>query len=356
MATPRKKVVGVRSPDDDTEIVAPHQGVDASDLSDDVERVLAEVGESASAVIVWRMENGKPVYIARVPASEYTNEYLKTEFGGGDYKIVIVDVTQGPLNPVFLSIDRRFVGRTVATATVPTPASSDSAFKDQLLQLLLVKMLDNNNSKSSDLDTVLRVAEVFKGGGNADVAGQVALLMQTATTLANAMNPPDGLAGVASQFLPVVNQIAANISRPSAPAPVRRLPAQVPTAMAPTSTVATVPNPSPSSDGARVAGTITPAWLAPFKSVAPMLVTLADAGADPTVYADVAIDQAASNEALFTAAVESMNGGKLLADLFALSPSLQQTEKRKAFAAELVARIEEGLRDLLTPDTAVTNG
>lgn len=350
MPTPRKKTIGVRSPDDENEVTAPHQGVDASDLSEDVERVLAEIGEAASAVIVWRMENGKPVYITRVPASEYTNEYLKTEFGGGDYKIVIVDAVQGPLNAVFLSIDRRFTGRTASAIIPSAPATSDGAFKDQLLQLLLVKMLDGDKRQSSDLDTVLRVAEVFKGGGNSDVAGQVALLMQTATTLAGAMNPPEGLAGVASQFLPVVGQIAANMQPRTVVPPARRLPPPTTPATPAPATPPASPNPS-TNEGARVAGTITPAWLAPFRTVAPTLVMLADAGSDPTVYADVAIDQTSGNEELFAAAVESMNGGRLLADLFALVPALQQTEKRKAFAAELVARIEEGLRELLNaPD------
>lgn len=358
--TPRKKAIGVRAPDSETEPSAPHQGIDASDLSEDVERFLAEVGEAASAVVIWRMKDNKPGewdYVTRVAASEYTNEYLKEQFGGGEYKLVVIDSTQGPLNPVFLSIDRRFQGRLFANvpAIAPTTNGSGDTFKDNLLQLLLARFLAPQ-PESNQLDLVLRVAEVFRRDGGGSAAEQANAMIQTAMTLAGVMNPPEGLAGVASQFLPVIDKIASQ-ARGTVPPP-RRLPATVP---APVPAPAPVtPNPptnvTPQQPSARVAGTIVPAWLTPFKSVSGMLVRFADTESDPTVYADVALDHMTADEELFAAAVESMHAHRLLDELLALAPALGATEKRKGWATELVTRIEEGLHEIIHREENAANG
>lgn len=352
----RTKLTGAITPEDGNEQhAAPAQGIDPDDLSDDVQFVLAQLGEAASMCVVYRMDPtkvGKWDYIARVPASEFNHEYLKEQFGGGEYKIVIIDAKQGPLNAVFTSIDSRFTGKMFASAPAPVAGGGD-AFKDRLLEVLLMKALapapapvvqDPNQS----LDMALKIAALFKDNGGGNVGEQLKTTVELATLLADRSNPPEGLAGVAAQFLPVLDRLTH--ATPAAPASVvrRAIPATstVTPVTTPPTTAPLTPNPP-----ARVAGSIIPAWLSPFKSVAPMLVTFADNGASAVMYADVALDQLSNNEAWFTAAVESMNAGRMLADLYALSPALQETDKRKAFAAELVAAVEEGLRQMIADDT-----
>jgi hypothetical protein len=82
-----------------------------------------------------------------------------------------------------------------------------------------------------------------------------------------------------------------------------------------------------------------------------MLVRLADNGNDPNVYADLAVDQLQVDDGLFAAALDAMNEGRLASDLFAFVPALNETETRRTFAAEMVARIEEGIREIMSqPD------
>lgn len=360
MATRRPRLTGAVPPNDGNEThAAPAQGIDRDDLSDDVQSVLAQLGEAASMCVVYRMDVakvGKWDYVARIPAGEFSHEYLKEQFGGGEYKIVIIDAQQGPLNAVFTSIDSRFVGKMFATVAAAPVVAGGDPFKDQLLQLLLVRVLTPPpapaQSSHDSLEMALRIAAVFKdgnGGGNA--MEQLKTTIETATMLADRMGPqPEGLAGVAASFVPILDKLTSH----AAPvAPVRRaLPASTPVTPLP------VPHPAPNPPLAPsfVAGTITPAWLSPFKSVVPVLVSLADGGANATMYADVALDQIGNSETLFAAAHESMNAGRMQAELFALAPALQQTEKRKAFAAELVAAVEAGLRQMIADEEQASNG
>src|SRR5881227_2774439 len=98
--TRRTRTVGVRQPDDDGKehLAAPHEGITTEELTEETERVLAELGENVSAVVVYRMKDNKPGewdFVARVPATEFTPDYIKEQYGGGDYKVVVIDATQG---------------------------------------------------------------------------------------------------------------------------------------------------------------------------------------------------------------------------------------------------------------------
>src|SRR3954470_8809767 len=145
---PRKRTVGVRAPDDagKEHLAAPHEGIDADELMADTERVLAELGESGSSVVLYRMKDNKPGewdFVTRIPASEFTPEYVKEQYGGGDYKVIISDATQGALNPVMFSIDRRFIGKlwgTMAPAAVAAGVTGDP-FRDEMMKILLAKAL-----------------------------------------------------------------------------------------------------------------------------------------------------------------------------------------------------------------------
>ena len=364
---PRKRApTGVKTPDEpgNEHLAAPHEGIPDDELSDDVNVVLDQLGEGASSVIVSRMKDNKPgewEYVARIPAPDFNIDYVREQYGGGDYKVIIIDKVQGALNPVHFSIDRRFVGKlwgTMTPAPIPGAPAADP-FKEDLLKILLAKALTPAPAAPAlDAKTVLEIAALFKNdGGGASGLEMMKAVLEMSTTLAGVMNPPEGLAGVASQFLPIVDRL---VPRTTAPVP-RRIAAPAPAAAAaaaasPSLTVnQTNANPPAAAAAAaapaRVAGTIAPKWLQPFRTLAPMLVQLADNGNDPTVYADMAVDQLQVDDALFAAAFDAMNEKRLLSDLLAFAPALNETEQRKQFAAELVARIEEGIRDIMSqPD------
>jgi hypothetical protein len=353
----RTKITGATTPEDADQPTAPHQGILPEDLSDDVEKVLAELGETASAVIIWRMKDNKPGtwdYVTRVPASEFTVEYLKEQYGGGDYKIIIADAAQGALNPIFFSVDRRFRGKLWGDSPIPTAPSSGDTFRDQMLQLLLVRTLEPPKKETSDIDLVLRVVEAMRNSApTRDTAAEVATIMTTATTLAGMMNPPEGFAAVASQVLPIVNRLTSAPAPAQVPAPRRiAASAQTPAPNPPPPPPSPTPHVAPASPtpSARIAGSIVPKWLTPFQALAGTIPTLADRGSDPTLYADTALDYVQDDEPTFVAAVEAMNEGRLLDDLYALAPTLKDTEARKQFAATLVERIEAGLRELLNTE------
>ena len=358
------------NPDAPAEALAPRQGLaDPEALSDDAERILAELGEGASSVAVWRESDTRPGvfdFLARVPAGEFTNEWISSQYGGGYYKIIISDAQQGPLNPVFLSVDRRLIGKAFSmTGTAPVVAS-DGAFKDRLLEILLARSLQpppppppQHNSAQETLQIIAALAPLLKGNGDGggNSMEMVAALLSSATDLAAHMHPQEGMAAVAGQLLPVVDRLVAAATARSPRLPVPRPPIvhNPPAPAAPAETVSAtidgVPVTARPGDTVtvqpQVAGIIVPKWLAPFQKFAGILVSLADTEADPALYADVCVDQLSNNEEAFRSAVEAMEAGTLKDDVLNAVPALKETETRVKFVTEMAAKVEEGLRELI---------
>ncbi|MEP6494501.1 MAG: hypothetical protein ABJF01_17585 [bacterium] len=95
---------------------------------------------------------------------------------------------------------------------------------------------------------------------------------------------------------------------------------------------------------------IVAAWLRPFMSYKHMLIRLADAGKDGTLYADVVIDNAPPDTiaAIHRADVD----GRLETDLYDAIPELLQEPGRRTFAAELLESIRDAVRDIAQQDAA----
>lgn len=360
----RKRSTGIETVDTNAEhLAAPHQGVTPDELSDDVINALDELGANASAVIVERMKDGKPgefEYITRMSAGEFKTEYVKEQFGGGDYKITVIDAVKGRLNPVMISIDKRFVGKLFANTPTPVPSSGvgNDPFRDRLLEVLLAKALTPapaTNSTKETIELVLAVVGAVKGGDNSNSLEQLKTMFDMSRTMAEMANPPEGIAAVASNYLPVIERlVTANrqpsarvthtraLSAPAAPAPAPAtapLPSRIPT---PVRTVEPTPMPP-----AHVAGSIVPKWLEPFRMFAGQLVKIADRGSDATMYADLALEEVQDDDETFAAAVEAMRADRLATDLFAVCPDLERTEQRKEFAAAFVAAFTSGLTEII---------
>lgn len=352
----RKRSTGIDTADAETEhLAAPHQGVTADELSDDVINALDELGANASAVLVERMKDGKPGewdYLTRLGAGEFKLEYIKEQFGGGEYKITIIDAVKGRLNPVLVSIDRRFVGKLFANVATPVSATGGDPFRDRLLEVLLAKALTPAapaNSSRETIELVLAVVGAVKGTGDGSSSlEQFKTMFEMSRTMAEIANPPEGIAAVASNYLPVIERLVSANRQPSARVTHTMPPRQLPPA--PASNPTRVPPSTPTQTTTvrePIAGTITPKWLEPFRMYAGQLVKIADRGSDPTMYADLALEEAQDSDEVFSAAVEAMNANRLLPDLLAMCPELEATAKRKEFAVAFVQAFEAGVRDIL---------
>lgn len=356
---PRKRAgdIIVTAPNGETEtthLATPHQGVDAEELADDTLLALDELGATASAVIIERMRDDKPgewTYLTRMQASEYKTETLKEQYGGGDYRVTVIDTVKGRLNPVLVSIDKRFTGKLFANTPAPVQSAgvANDPFRDRLLEVVLAKILSTPaapaNSTKETIELVLAVVGALKGGDNGSTLEQFKTMFEMSKTMADMANPPEGIAGALANFAPVMERIvssnrpAARITRTLPPAPVAHAPAPNPTPVRPTP-----PAPTP----ATVAGYIFPKWLEPFRLYAGQLVKIADRNSDPVMYADLALEEIQEDETAFAAAVEAMNENRLLPDLFAICPDLQKTDARKEFANAFVAAFASGLQEIVS--------
>lgn len=338
--------------------LAPRQAIaDPEGLDDDVERILLELGESASSVSISRESDEKPGrfdFLTRMNANEFTNEFIAREYGGGYYKIVITDAQQGPLNPVFFSVDRRIVGRAF-NISKPASTSHGDEFKDKILDILLQRALlppapAPVNNDASTLDMALKIAALFQHNNPTNPVEMLSVMLNAATEMAKTMNPPEGLAGVASSMLPLMDKLLPHVGNGNGVG-VRRLPAPTPTPapvpVAPvTPVVAALPNPP-----VAVATTPFPKWLLPFKPFAPMLVSLADGDADPALYTEVILDLLNGDETAFTSAVAALEAGTLLEDVLTAVPALRENDKRTLFAQTLVEKVSAELRSMIVETT-----
>ena len=358
---PRKGTIKISDPNAPHENTsAPHQGVESDALDDDIERVLDEIGESGGAVVLWREKDGLPGnwdYLVRQPAKGFTLEYVRENFGGGNYKIIAVDPVHGSLNPSFFSVDRRWIGKAFSNAgPVVAGSSRDDSFRDRLMEVLLTAVVAQRNQPPAQpqrdplLETLITglLADRRSGDSSADTLKTV---LETATTLASAMNPPEGMPGVLAAALPAIEKLAsAHQLSARRQAVARTLPPATNTAPV-SHPVATVnPPAAQTSQPATVAGTIFPKWLEPFRDLAPRLVSLADKDADPELYADLVIDALTDDENAnaLQGAIDAMQQNNLLADALRAVPQMTSTPERKEWLEKFVEAVRVGLTDLIS--------
>jgi hypothetical protein len=84
------------------------------------------------------------------------------------------------------------------------------------------------------------------------------------------------------------------------------------------------------------------AWLRPFLGYRAMLMHLADAGKDPSLYSDVLVDNISDAQAAAIVAADQV-AGTLERDLFAAVPELNQSPERRMFAGALLQELRAGL-------------
>lgn len=321
------------------------QGFEADELSTDVQYLLASLGENVSGVTVYREDDNKPGkwdYLTRMTADEFTQtglETLKTNWGGGSYKLVVIDVSKGPLNPIYTSIDPRFKGKMFAPVVhngTPLGAPQEDRFRDRILEALLSRAF----APAPAIDP-LEIARLFREGSNPKES--VAEIIKVALELSERMNPApvsDGVASAISAFGPVLadlltkaNRVPGSVSGPPDGTPLpARLPARVPEPL--------IPRP------AQIQPPMQPHWLTPFMRLAPMLAQAADDDSDPVLYAEFALERARLSVELMGKIMESVIKNRLEDELLAQMPILKETPARIAFVKEFVEAIKNTLNEL----------
>lgn len=363
----RKSTIKISDPDaQNADISAPHQGVKSDQLDDDVERILDEIGENNGAAILWREKDNAPGdfdYLIRRSAKGLTLEFVREQFGGGRYKMILVDPVHGALNPVFFSVDARWIGKAFVNPSAPVPGvRNDDGFRDRMLEILMTAIVSQRAQPQQPtrdplLETLITGLLAERRGGDGNGTDMLKTVLETATTLASAMNPPEGMPGVLAAALPAIEKLASAHQLSARRQAVARVLPPATAAATVSHPVATVNTPTAqTSQPATVAGTIFPKWLEPFRSMAPRLVSLADKDADPELYADLVIDALTDddNEVALQGALEAMQQNNLLADALRAVPQMTETPERKAWLEKFVEAVRVGLADLMDQTAAET--
>jgi hypothetical protein len=354
---------------------APHQGVAADAISEDIFQKLAELGESSDAVVISREDDqtrGKWNFLARIPVADFSPEWLKVEYGGGDYKLVFIDAEKGALNPVFFPIDRRFKGRPIAVTPVQPDANGSAgvlSFERELLRELVRDRLNNRQAPTAPavnvgeiVNAVVSLASLFRPTAtqpNSDV------LTTSLALIREGMEIGRETSGESDPFSRMIGPIGALIERLAAArgsVPPPQTPPRVGSVSLPPSPLPISGNGSHGSGSSPVVtnGTEPPPgniFTRLASAYGPRLARLADTGASPELYADLAVDQLQEDPDAWTEVI-NLTAGKppaeaaevIASQLFAAVPALGENPTRRTFVDELSEKFAEGVADLMTPE------
>ncbi len=138
----------------------------------DVETILSQVGDNAKVVIIHRQNErlpGKYDYLVRTEAGEFSLEYIKQEYGGGNYRGKIYGKDGLYIKHFSFSIDSRFkppVKETKVISLTPEPNSELSEIKaliqgqNEIMRLMIEQ---NKPSQSDPLQMMVQMATIFTG-------------------------------------------------------------------------------------------------------------------------------------------------------------------------------------------------
>ena len=364
---------------------APHEGVAAEDVDDDVLTALERIGASGATVTLWRENERRSWdYVTTMNAAEFNEHglpWIRDEFGGGRYKLVATDPSLGNLNPAFFSIDQRFRGRANGVTTTPA-ASSGESFAERMLLAVMPAMLAQRNAPpppvapaASPLDLMRGVAEVAKllrnDGAHAPSSGMSADTVQTMLGVfekgleLGATTGGDGGDGF-SRMLPALTNLVTQLTNARGGGGVPRanaLPATPPAADAHVSTGNGHAPPSPvvpsDNEVFSVSSPAIPSWLRPVVPFASYLLGMADTNADPAPYADVALNELQNRPQDFAYVVDVLNrdgAAGLAVEFTAHFPAFNKTPARVRFVTGFTEALAEGVRDMVSEDAGGLSG
>lgn len=168
-------------PVDDEETTEEGREVDGEGTekpTEDVERVLAQLGQKAKSVILMlkNEKTGRLDFIDRIPTEEFSVKDVRDIYGGGMYAVRILDEHGKIINNSTFNVDPRFKGRSVESDEKKggAPSSEFGLMREMLAQqnqLLIAVLTKNSGGGGGDVANLLKLAEVLnKGGGGREGA------------------------------------------------------------------------------------------------------------------------------------------------------------------------------------------
>ncbi len=232
---------------------APVQTSAVEDRQDmELDEIIEQIG-SDSKIVVYHVIDGKgqPTYAGPMPVENFTLENVLEVYGGGDKSLVVfqsgkkVGTWRVSLDPsVPPTSPRAKLAERARSGVAAGGGSSELLDRMMLMQAqnadmmqktmigimgAVTTMLTAQRPQSSDLDTVVKVAEVMRGNQQSAPATELMTMFKEGIALAARLggDGDDGTMGVIGKGLEVVGKIVENAQRPGLPAaPVpRSLPA-----------------------------------------------------------------------------------------------------------------------------------
>lgn len=318
----------------------------------DVGQVMEELGEDATAVSLWRMNGAEEAYLDRVPAKEFTLDYVRKHpyGGGGRFRMRVSGQPDG-------KGVRKWI-RT-ATFTIAGPPNGDAptggaaaarqqeqpmpwwgqvmlAMAPGLAAALASKLLE---SKPTD-PILLALVERMGKGGDGPSSVEIQQLVETARTNGITLGEQLGNAKALAE-LPRGGESDGPLTTA-----IRELGPPLVEAMksgreAPPRARATARLDNTTQQ--QVASGATPAWVARIKPFMRVILGWADSGKNATVKAMSVLDDLAEADQESLAA--SCESPTFMQDVFAWLPELSSTDVRREWFTTFLAAIQDALTE-----------
>jgi hypothetical protein len=181
-----KKGAPIEVPNDDP------QEFTVSEKMGNVMELINRMGDQVEAVMLneWNAERKKKEYLMTIPVEQFSMDYVREQFGGGDYITTFLDESGAACGGGAFTISKKFVGKTTAApglegaphgAMDPSTAFAIAqmsghtkglemliASQGVMMEGLLKAMAGRKSEESDPLDVGLRIAEIIKGSSRND--------------------------------------------------------------------------------------------------------------------------------------------------------------------------------------------
>jgi hypothetical protein len=163
-----------------------------SEKMGNIMELINRMGDQVESVMLneWNAERKKKEYLMTIPAEQFSMDYVREQFGGGDYIATCLDEQGAACGGGAFSISKKFVGKHDA-ATPPLEGvrgtmDPSMAFaiaqmsghtkglellvqsQGAMMQGLLTAIAGKKSEENDPLDVGLRIAEIIKGSSRSD--------------------------------------------------------------------------------------------------------------------------------------------------------------------------------------------
>jgi hypothetical protein len=160
-----------------------------SEKMGNIMEVVERLGDQAESVMLneWNPERKKREYLMTIPVEQFSLDYVREQFGGGEYIALFLDEKGKTCGGGAFTISKKFVGKIGALVApdVPGGRTTDPATAIALAQMsgqakglevliqsqgvmmqgLLTALAGKKEQGQDPLDVGLRIAEIIKGSG-----------------------------------------------------------------------------------------------------------------------------------------------------------------------------------------------